>query len=58
MAYGYGTKATPTAVHKVAFGLDEHALVYRWKTSPDGKTFVDYSTFSFTRATNNTTPQP
>jgi hypothetical protein len=57
MAYGYGTKGTPTAVQKVAFGLDEHTLVYRWKTSSDGKTFVDYSTFSFTRATNNTTPQ-
>jgi hypothetical protein len=58
MAYCYGAKGTPTAVQKVAFGLDEHAFVYRWKTSSDGKTFVDYSTFSFTRATNNTTQHP
>jgi hypothetical protein len=58
MAYGYGTKGTPAAAYRVAFGLDEHAFVYRWKTSSDGKTFVDYSTFSFTRATTNTTPQP
>jgi hypothetical protein len=58
MAYGYGTKGTPTAVQKGAFGLDKDTFVYRWKTSSDGKTFVDSSTFSFTRATRNTTPQP
>jgi hypothetical protein len=58
MAYCFGAKGTPTAVQKVAFGLDERAFVYRWKTSSDGKTFVDYSTSSFTRATSNTTPKP
>jgi hypothetical protein len=58
MAYGYGTKGTPQAIEKAAFDLDEHKFVCRWDTSSDGKTFVDYSTFSFTRATNNTTPQP
>jgi len=57
MASANGTKGT-TAVMNIAFGLDEHTFVYRWDTSSDGKTFVNFSTFSFTRTTNNTTTQP
>jgi hypothetical protein len=57
MAYGYGTKGSPTALQKGAFGLDEHTFVYRWDTSSDGKTFVNFSTFSFTRTANSQTVQ-
>jgi hypothetical protein len=58
MASAYGTKGTARAVMNIAFGLDEHTFVYRWDTNSDGKTFVNVSTFSFTRETNNTTAQP
>jgi hypothetical protein len=57
MASAFGTKGTPRAVMNIAFGLDEHTFVYRWDTSSDGKTFVNFSTFSFTRAASNPTGQ-
>jgi hypothetical protein len=57
MASTHGTKGTPRAVMNIVLGLDENTFVYRWDTSSDGKTFVKFSTFSFTRGPNNTTPQ-